>query len=112
MARRELNANLQWKFFKSVTGTNTCDNIPQCNELYIVVFPGNNTICYEFIIPWISILDGVELYLNNGYGFASNNNLVRISYMKSNNKATIKNSVMYENGENVIDTTKTNIYYR
>ena len=108
-----LNTSVQWKFLKSITGGTACNDIPQCNELYIVVFPGGGSICYEFTIPWVSIQEGVELYLNNGYGFGSNNNIVRLGYTKSSdNVATIRITDAYENNTECKETTKTYIYYR
>lgn len=114
----ELNSNLNdidkkttWKFLKSST-TKIISDIQKCEELYIMVYPNRSAVCYEFIVPWISIRSGTTLYLNNGYGFGSNNNFVRISHTKSSEKATIKLEACYENNVSYIDESDIWVYYR
>ena len=77
-----------------------------------MVYPNHSAVCYEFIVPWISIRSGTTLYLNNGYGFGSNNNFVRISHTKSSEKAIIKLEACYENNVSYIDESDIWVYYR
>lgn len=118
LAVKELNSNLNdidkkttWKFLKSST-TKIISDIQKCEELYIMVYPNHSAVCYEFIVPWISIRSGTTLYLNNGYGFGSSNNFVRISHTKSSEKATIKLEACYENNVSYIDESDIWVYYR
>ena len=100
-----------WKFLKS-SSTKIVSDIQKCEELYVMVYPNRSIICYEFLIPWVTIRSGVSIYLNNGYGFGSNNNLVRISNIKENEIATIKLESCYENNVDYIENTDMWVYYR
>lgn len=100
-----------WKFLKA-SSTKIVSDIQKCEELYVMVYPNRSVICYEFLIPWVSIRSGTSIYLNNGYGFGSNNNLVRISHIKENEKATIKLEVCYENNIDYLENSDIWIYYR
>ena len=107
----DIDKKTTWKFLKSST-TKIISDIQKCDELYIMVYPNHSAVCYEFIVPWISIRSGTTLYLNNGYGFGSNNNFVRISHTKSSEKAIIKLEACYENNVSYIDESDIWVYYR
>ena len=107
----DIDKKTTWKFLK-ISTTKIISDIQKCEELYIMVYPNHSAVCYEFIVPWISIRSGTTLYLNNGYGFGSNNNFVRISHTKSSEKAIIKLEACYENNVSYIDESDIWVYYR
>lgn len=101
----------KWKFLKS-SNTKIVSDIQKCEELYVMVYPNRSVICYEFLIPWVSIRSDATILLNSGYGYGSNNNLIRISHIKENEIATIKLEVCYENNIDYLENTDIWVYYR
>ena len=94
----------------SVLGALGCDM-----TVFLRYFPAAGTL-YEvfvaFAIGFILLNLVWQLFKNFGVGIGSNNNLVRISHIKENEKATIKLEVCYENNIDYLENTDIWVFYR